>query len=180
MLDFDGDGLVDLFFVNGAALHDPMSAIFAPDKSDPRYWNRLYRNNGDGTFVDVTEKAGLQGRLYGMGVAVGDDDNDGHPDLYVTNFGKNILYHNNGDGTFSDVTDKAGVGAGGWSTGAAWLDYDRDGRLDLFVARYLEWDFSLNKWCGDNRPGYRSYCHPDYFKPIHYLLYHNNGDGTMN
>jgi enediyne biosynthesis protein E4 len=179
MLDFDGDGLLDLFFVNGAALLDPMPPGIQPDKSDPRYWNRLYRNNGDGTFTDATEKSGLQGKLYGMGVAVGDYDNDGHPDLYVTNVGNNILYHNNGDGTFTDVTDKAGVGAGGWSTGAAWLDYDRDGRLDLFVVRYLEWDFSLNKWCGDNRPGYRSYCHPDSFKPVQYLLYHNNGDGTF-
>jgi hypothetical protein len=114
-----------------------------------------------------------------MGVALADYDNDGHPDLFVTFFGKNILYHNNGDGTFTDVTDKAGVAAGGWSAGAAWLDYDRDGRLDLFVARYLEWDFSLNIYCGENRPGYRAYCHPDQFKPIQYFLYHNNGDGTF-
>ena len=179
VLDFDGDGLLDLFFVNGAALQDPMPSSAQPDKSDPRYWNRLYRNNGNGTFTDVTEKAGVQGRGYGMGVAAGDYDNDGHPDLYVTNFGKNILYHNNGDGTFTDITDKAGVAGGGWSAGACWLDYDRDGRLDLFVARYLEWDFSLNKYCGENRPGYRAYCHPDQFNPIQYLLYHNKGDGTF-
>jgi hypothetical protein len=114
-----------------------------------------------------------------MGVAVGDYDNDGRPDLYVTNLGKNILYHNNGNGTFTDVTDKAGVAGGGWSAGACWVDYDRDGRLDLIVARYLEWDFGLNIWCGAHKPGYRAYCHPDQFKPITHLVFHNNGDGTF-
>ena len=104
MFDYDGDGFVDLFFVNGARLDDPMPTGKEPDKSDPRFWNRLYRNNGDGTFADVTEKAGVRGHGYGMGVAVGDYDNDGRADLYVTNFGRNILYHNNGDGTFTDVT----------------------------------------------------------------------------
>src|SRR5207237_3993998 len=157
-----------------ATLQDPMPSGAQPDKSDPRYWNRLYRNNGNGTFTDVTEKAGVQGRGYGMGVAVGDYDNDGHSDLYVTNFGKNILYHNNGDGTFTDITDKAGVAGGGWSAGACWLDCDGDGRLDLFVARYLEWDFSLNKYCGENRPGYRAYCQRDQFKQIQYLIYHTH------
>ena len=113
MLDYDGDGWLDLFFVNGAAIEDSMPAGKMPDKSDPRYWNRLYHNNRDGTFTDVTQTAGVRGHSYGMGVAVGDFDNDGRPDLYVTNFGRNILYHNNGDGTFTDVTDKAGVAAGG-------------------------------------------------------------------
>jgi hypothetical protein len=179
MLDYDSDGWLDLFFVNSAAIEASMPRGKMPDKSPPRYWNRLYHNNRDGTFTDVTEKAGLQGHSYGMGVAVGDYDNDGHPDIYVTNFGANILYHNNGDGTFTDVTAKAGVGGGGWSTSAGWVDYDRDGRLDLIVARYLEWDFSKNIWCGAHKPGYRAYCHPDQFKAVTHLLFHNNGDGTF-
>jgi hypothetical protein len=179
MLDYDGDGWLDLFFVNGAAIKDPMPVGKIPDKSDPRYWNRLYRNNRDGTFSDVTEAAGVRGHSYGMGAAVGDYDNDGRADLYVTNFGRNILYHNNGDGTFTDVTEKAGVAGGGWSTSACWVDYDRDGRLDLIVARYLDWDFEKNIWCGARKPGYRAYCHPDQFKPISHLVFHNNGDGTF-
>jgi len=178
MLDYDNDGRLDLFFVNGAALRDPMPAQ-GPDKSDPAFWNRLYHNNGDGTFTDVTERAGVKGHSYGMGVAVGDYDNDGLPDIYVTNFGSNILYHNNGDGTFTDVTARAGVAAGGWSTGACWVDYDRDGRLDLLVARYVDWDFSRNPVCGEPKPGYRAYCHPDHFAPVTHLLFHNNGDGTF-
>ena len=108
MLDFDADGLLDLFLVNGAALADPMPEGARPDKSEPRYWNRLYRNDGDGTFTDVTEEAGVAGHSYGMGAVAGDYDNDGHADLYVTNYGNNILYHNNGDGTFRDVTEQAG------------------------------------------------------------------------
>jgi enediyne biosynthesis protein E4 len=179
LLDYDGDGFLDVFFVNGAALGDPMSPGNAPDKSDPRYWNRLYHNNGNGTFTDVTEKAGVVGHHYGMGVAVGDYDNDCHPDLYVTNFGENILYHNNGNGTFSEVTKKAGVAGRGWSTSVCFMDYDRDGLLDLIVARYVEWDFANNPWCGEHKPGYRSYCHPDNFKALSSLVYHNNGDGTF-
>src|SRR5580704_10485600 len=122
-LDYDGDGYLDLFLVNGAALKDTMPPDTQPDKSDPRFWNRLYRNTGHGTFVDVTAQSGLQGHGYGMGVAVGDYDNDGRPDLYVTGFGGDQLYHNEGNGTFRDVTSQAGVSAGGWSTGAAFLDY---------------------------------------------------------
>ena len=179
MLDFDADGLLDLFLMNGAALADPMPEGARPDKSEPRYWNRLYRNQGDGTFTDVTEKAGVAGHSYGMGAVAGDYDNDGHADLYVTNYGNNILYHNNGDGTFSDVTEQAGVAGGGWSASAAFLDYDRDGHLDLFVARYVVWDFPLSPFCGDPRPGYRAYCHPDRFRPIAHLLYRNQGDGTF-
>ncbi|HEY7305886.1 MAG TPA: CRTAC1 family protein [Bryobacteraceae bacterium] len=177
MFDYNNDGLLDLFFVNGAALDDPMPTGKLPDKSDPKYWNRLYRNNGDGTFTDVTVHAGLQGSGYGMGVAVADYDNDGFPDLYVTNVGRNILYHNNGDGTFSDVSGKAGIAARGWSTGAMFVDYDRDGLLDLFVSRYLTWDFSKDVYCGQIKPGYRSYCHPDQFPPITHLLFHNEGHG---
>jgi hypothetical protein len=178
-LDYDGDGRLDLYFVNGAALSDPMAPGTRPSKSDPRYWNRLYRNNPDGTFSDVTEKAKVAGEMYGMGAAAGDYDNDGHPDLYVTNLGRNILYRNNGDGTFADVTDSAGVAGGGWSASAAFLDYDRDGKLDLIVTRYLEWDFEHNPYCGEKRQNYRAYCHPDQFKPISHVLYHNNGDGTF-
>jgi enediyne biosynthesis protein E4 len=179
MLDYNNDGRLDLFFVNGAALSDPMPPGARPDKTDPRFWNRLYRNDGDGVFMDVTERAGLQGHSYGMGVATGDYDNDGFTDLYVTNFGSNILYHNNGDGTFTDVTAKAGVATGGWSTGACFVDFDRDGRLDLLVSRYVEWDFAKNPVCGANQPGGRAYCHPDLFHPVTHVLYHNNGDGTF-
>ncbi len=178
MIDYDGDGKLDLYFVNGAALADPMPKGKQPDKSDPRYWNRLYRNNGDGTFTDVTERAGVRGSSYDMGVATGDYDNDGRPDLYVTGIGHNILYHNNGDGTFTDVTNQAGVAGGGWSTGAMFIDYDRDGRLDLIVSRYLTWDFR-DIYCGDRKPGYRAYCHPDEFPAITHILYHNEGNGKF-
>jgi hypothetical protein len=179
IFDYDGDGRMDLFFVNGAALQDPMPPGAEPDKSDSRYWNRLYRNNGDGTFADVTEKAGVKGHSYGQGVAVGDYDNDGHQDVYVTNYGRNILYHNNGDGTFTDVTGKAGVAAAGWSTGACFVDYDGDGLLDLIVSRYLDWDIHRNPWCGDQTRNFRAYCHPEVFKPATHIVYHNNGDGTF-
>jgi hypothetical protein len=179
MLDFNGDGRPDLFFVNGAELKDPMPADAAPDKHDPRYWNRLYRNNGDGSFSDVTASAGVKGNGYGMGVAVGDYDNDGFPDLYVTALGHNTLYHNQRDGTFKDVTAEAGVAGGGWSAGAMFVDYDRDGLLDLFVARYLRWDFGQDVFCGDRKPGFRAYCHPDQFAPVQHLLFHNEGNGRF-
>ncbi len=179
MLDYDGDGRMDLYFVNGAAISDPMPPGKRPDKSDRRFWNRLYHNNSDGTFTDVTERANVAGKSYGMGVAVGDYDNDGRSDIYLTGLDGNILYHNNGDGTFTDVTDRAGVAGGGWSASAAFLDYDRDGKLDLIVARYLNWSFADNPYCGEKRENYRAYCHPDHFKPITHLLYHNNGDGTF-
>jgi enediyne biosynthesis protein E4 len=179
MFDYNNDGFLDLFFVNGASLRDPMEPGGKPAKSDPRFWNRLFRNNGDGTFVDVTEAAGLRGEGYGMGVATGDYNNDGLVDLFVTSLGRNGLYRNNGDGTFSDVTDHAGVAGSGWCLSACFVDYDRDGRLDLVVTRYLDWDFTKNVFCGDRRPGYRSYCHPSEFKPVTHLVYHNNGDGTF-
>ena len=182
LLDYDNDGRLDVFLTNGAKIGDPMPDGKQPDKSDPAFWNRLYRQGSDGTFVDVTEKAGLTGmpqNRYGMGVAAGDYDNDGFTDLYVTNFGANTLYHNNGNGTFTDVTSRAGVAAGGWSASAGFLDYDNDGKLDLFVTRYVEWSFQNNRYCGEKKPGYRSYCHPDNYDGMSDILYHNNGDGTF-
>jgi hypothetical protein len=180
LLDYNNDGLLDVFLVNGGRVRDPMLKPFEFDRHAPEYWNRLYRQNKDGTFTDVTEQAGLANAgdtNYGMGVAVGDYDNDGYPDLYVTNFGKNILYHNNGDGTLTDVTAKAGVAAGGWSVSAGFFDYDNDGKLDLFVTRYLDWSFANSKTCGpEDRP---RYCPPGEFPPISNILYRNRGDGTF-
>jgi hypothetical protein len=178
LFDYDNDGRLDLFLVNGAPLADPTPKKSIPAKTSSEYWNRLYHQKPDGTFEDVTEKAGLQGVGYGMGVAVGDYDNDGFEDLYVTAYGGNRLYHNNGNGTFTDVTPKAGVAGSGWSTSAAWADLDADGFLDLIVLRYLEWDFD-DIWCGEHKEGFRAYCHPDFFKPISPLVYHNNKDGTF-
>ena len=172
-LDYDQDGLMDLYFVQSGP-----TEFYKPDH---RLRSALYHNNGDGTFTDVTEKAGVAAENhYGQGVAVGDYDNDGYPDLYVTGYGSAILYRNNGDGTFTDVTKKAGVGdEGGWSTSAAWIDYDKDGYLDLVVANYIEWSAKNNLWCGEHRPGYRSYCHPGNYKGQRIKLYHNNHDGTF-
>ena len=176
LFDYDNDGRLDIFVVNGAPLNDPTGKSTIPQKSGPKDWNRLFHQKKDGTFEDVTEKAGLQGVGYGMGVAVGDYDNDGFEDLYVTAYGGNKLYHNNGDGTFTDVTERAGVAGTGWSTSAAWVDLDGDGLLDLVVLRYLQWDFD-DIYCGERREGYRSYCHPDSFRPIAPLVYHNEGNG---
>ena len=176
LFDYDNDGRLDIFVVNGAPLGDPTPKGTVPQKSGPKYWNRLYHQKPDGTFEDVTEKAGLAGAGYGMGVAVGDYDNDGFEDLYVTAYGGNKLYHNNGDGTFTDVTEKTGVSGSGWSTSAAWVDLDADGRLDLVVLRYLQWDFD-DIWCGQRKEGYRAYCHPDAFHAISPLVYHNDGNG---
>ena len=176
LFDYDNDGRLDIFFVNGAPLTDPMAKGTIPQKTDPKFWNRLFHQKKDGTFEDVTEKAGLQGIGYGMGVAVADYDNDGYEDIYVTAYGGNRLYHNNGNGTFTDVTEKSGTGGGGWSTSAAWVDLDNDGLLDLVVLRYLQWNFD-DIWCGEHREGYRSYCHPDIFPAISPLVYHNDGNG---
>ncbi|MFB3921540.1 MAG: tetratricopeptide repeat protein [Terriglobia bacterium] len=180
LLDYDGDGWLDVFFVNGAALGNPQADTPPPDKSPPEYWNRLFRNNRDGTFSDVTEKAGVKGHGYGMGVASADYDNDGFPDLFITNYGDSILYHNNGNGTFTDVTAQAGIRTEGWNMSAGFLDYDNDGYLDLFITRYLEWNFALGKMvCGPNIPGGRAYCHPNEFKAISNYLFRNNHDGTF-
>src|SRR5437764_207779 len=176
LFDYDTDGRLDIFLVNGAAVQDPTPKGAIPQKAGPDYWNRLYHQKSDGTFEDVTEKAGLQGVGYGMGVAVGDFDNDGFEDLYVTAYGGNKLYHNNGDGTFTDVTEKAGVAGSGWSTSAAWVDLDKDGLLDLVALRYLQLDFA-DIWCRAHKSGYRAYCHPDVFQPISPLVYHNDGNG---
>lgn len=176
IFDFDGDGYADLYFVNGAEMP-------SLEKTGPQYQNRLYRNNHDLTFTDVTSKAGVAGAGYGMGAAVGDYNNDGRPDLFVTNVNENHLYRNNGDGTFTDVTAKAGV-AGGvyagkkmWSVGAAWVDYNNDGLLDLFVANYCQWDPNDEPPCLIN--GNRVSCNPRMYKPLPNTLYRNNGDGTF-
>jgi enediyne biosynthesis protein E4 len=177
LLDYNNDGLMDVFLVNSGHLTDPMKMPESFDRSDPRYWNRLYRQNRDGSFTDVTEAAGLAHAgdgNYGMGAATGDYDNDGYTDLYVTSYGKNILYHNNGNGTFTDVTQKAGVAANGWSVSAGFLDYDNDGKLDLFVTRYMEWDTKHSKSCAR-----QTYCPPGEFPPTTNVLYHNRGDGTF-
>lgn len=180
LLDYNNDGLLDIFLVNAGRVADPLLSPANFDRHNPSYWNRLYRQNKDGTFTDVTAQAGLQNAgdtNYGMGVAVGDYDNDGFPDIYVTNFGHNILYHNNGDGTFSDVTAKAGVAAAGWSVSAGFFDYDNDGHLDLFVTRYLDWTPEKSKTCG--RITEPMYCPPGEFGPATSILYHNRGDGTF-
>jgi len=178
LFDCDNDGRLDIFFANGAPFSDPTPKGFIPQKTGPEYWNRLYHQKPDGTFEDITEKAGLKGIGYSMGVAVGDYDNDGNEDLYVTGYGGNRLYHNNGNCTFTDVTEQAGVGGGGWSTSATWVDLDNDGLLDLVVARYVQWDWN-DVWCGEHREGYRGYCHPDVFQAIPMLVYHNEGNGRF-
>jgi hypothetical protein len=179
LLDYNNDGLLDIFLVNAGRVRDPLPRLPTFDRQEPSYWNRLYRQNKDGSFTDVTQQAGLANvddGDYGMGVAVGDYDNDGYPDIYITNFGKNILYHNNGDGTFTDVTAKAGVAAGGWSVSAGFFDYDNDGRLDLFVTRYLDWTVANSKTCGNENA---MYCPPTEFPAVSNILYHNRGDGTF-
>jgi enediyne biosynthesis protein E4 len=179
LFDYNNDGLLDIFFVNGGRIANPLRVPENFDRSNPKYWNRLYRQSPDGSFTDVTQAAGLANAgngNYGMGVAVGDFDNDGYPDLYVTSYGKNVLYHNNGDGTFTDVTAKAGVAAGGWSVSAGFFDYDNDGHLDLFVTRYMDWDPDHNKICGGD---WHTYCPPGVFPATSCVLYRNRGDGTF-
>jgi enediyne biosynthesis protein E4 len=178
-LDFDNDGWVDLFFLNGA----PSPAHL---RTDPASFNRLYRNTGKGVFVDVTAGSGLSGegiKGYPQGVAVGDYDNDGFVDVLVTNYGDNVLYHNDGSGHFTDVTARAGVALKKHplKASAVWLDVDNDGYLDLFVTHYFDWTFERNSdtYCGARKAGHRIYCDPDVFKPLPNVLFHNNGDGTF-
>ncbi|MFZ2020593.1 MAG: CRTAC1 family protein [Terracidiphilus sp.] len=176
IFDYNNDGLPDIFFTNGAA-------IPSLEKSDPSFYNRLYRNNGDGTFTDVTEQAGVKGIGYSMGVAAGDYDNDGWVDLYVVGVNHNQLLHNNGDGTFTDVTERAGVsgkipGMGKpWAVAAGWFDYNNDGLLDLLVINYLDYNIATAKLC--SLDGVRTYCAPGNFGGTRNILYRNNGDGTF-
>jgi hypothetical protein len=174
-LDYDNDGWMDIYFVNSGKCD-----IFTPTQP---LRNALYRNNRDGTFTDVTEKAGVTGGGYGMGAAVGDYNGNGFPDLFVTQYGRSILYRNNGDGTFTDVTEQAGVAAPGWASSAVWFDYDNDGRLDLFVGRFVDFDKSKHHNCGaPNIPalkGLNEYCYPRIYSPMPSWLFHNNGDGTF-
>ena len=175
LLDCDSDGLLDVYFTNGARFPDLA-------KSDPSFHNRLYRNLGGRAFEDVTQGAGVAGSGYSMGAATADYDNDGQTDLYVTGVNRNVLYRNLGSCRFEDVTQGAGVGTGRppakpWSVAAAWLDYDNDGHLDLFVVNYLDWTWDNNRVCGD--PGRRLSCSPAHYEGLPNVLYRNNGDGTF-
>jgi hypothetical protein len=170
-LDYDNDGWMDIYLVNSGP-----SDFFKPAKP---LRNALYKNNRDGTFTDVTEKAGVSGGTFGMGVAVGDFDNDGWPDILVTSYGNCILYKNNHDGTFTDVTKKAGLATPGWTTSAVWFDYDNDGHLDMFLCSFVDYGKTEHLSCGDNKLGRHYYCIPRVFKGTASFLYHNNGDGTF-
>jgi hypothetical protein len=170
-LDYDNDGWMDIFLVNSGP-----SDFWKPSN---RVRNALYKNNRDGTFSDVTEKAGVSGSQFGMGVAVGDYDNDGWPDIFVTAYGKCTLYKNNHDGTFADVTERAGIATPGWTTSAVWFDYDNDGRLDLFVCSFVDYSGVKKLACGNNQLGRNYYCVPRLFRPTASFLYRNNGDGTF-
>ncbi len=170
-LDYDNDGWMDIYLVNSGPCD-----FYKPPKP---LRNALYKNNRDGTFTDVTEKAGVAGGTFGMGVAVGDFDNDGWPDLFVTSYGNCILYKNNRNGTFADVTKRAGLETPGWTTSAVWFDYDNDGKLDLFVCSFVDYGNKEHLSCGDNKLGRHYYCIPRVFKPTASFLYHNNGDGTF-
>ena len=177
VFDYDRDGKPDIFFTNGADIN-------SLKKDSPKYWNRLFHNNGDGTFTDVTEKAGLKGTGFDVGVAIGDYDNDGYDDIFVSGVYRNTLYHNNGDGTFTDVTEKAGLAQPPdkqygplWSVGAAWVDVNNDGLLDLFVVNYLSWDGKHEPDCRfESKP---EYCHPKFYKETPSQLFLNKGNGTF-
>jgi enediyne biosynthesis protein E4 len=171
VFDFNGDGRPDIFFTNGAE-------VPSLKKTSPAFWNRLYRNDGNFHFTDVTEQAGVVGLGYSMGVAAGDYDNDGHPDLFVAGVNRNQLLHNRGDGTFDDVTEKAGIKSGDWAVAAGWFDYDRDGLLDLLVVHYSGTPLQ-DRYCGNRDKDIRIYCNPKYFEPLASTLYHNRGHGVF-
>jgi len=172
VFDYDGDGKPDIFFTNGA----PIPSL---KKTDPKFWNRLYHNEGGLRFKDVTESAGVAGDGYSMGAAAADYDNDGRPDLFVAGVNRNILYHNLGNGKFEDVTEKAGIKSGKWAVAAGWFDYDNDGNLDLWVVHYAKWTPATDRWCGDTARNIRIYCHPKYYEGLASTLYRNRGDGTF-
>jgi hypothetical protein len=171
VLDYDGDGLLDVYFAQGVPL--------TGDEQDPTAVNRLFRQTPDGTFVDVTARAGVGDPGYGMGSSFGDYDRDGDLDLYVTNFGPNVLYRNRGDGTFEDVTPTAGPNCPLWSVSSGFFDPDGDGDLDLYVTNYLDFAFDNHKWCGVSQTGVRAYCHPDVYNAVPDCFYRNEGDGTF-
>ena len=170
--DFDGDGLADIFLINGASLPSLR-------KESPKYWNRLFRNEGGMRFTDVTEEAGVAGEGYSMGAAAGDYNNDGHVDLFVAGVNRNILYRNLGNGRFEDVTEKSGIKSDKWAVAAGWFDYNNDGLLDLLVVNYAQWSINNNRFCGDPSRPLRVYCHPMYFEGLTNTLYRNRGDGTF-
>ena len=172
VFDYDGDGRPDIFFTNGADLP-------SLTKTGPKYWNRLYHNEGHMKFRDVTEEAGVAGAGYSMGAAVADFDNDGKPDLFVAGVNRNILYRNLGNGKFEDVTAKAGIKSGEWAVAAGWFDYNNDGLLDLWVVHYAKWSVNEDRYCGDKSRNLRIYCHPKYFQGLASTLYRNRGDGTF-
>src|SRR4051794_33177472 len=172
IFDYDGDGHPDIFFTNGAE-------IPSLRKASRKYWNRLFHNDGGMSFRDVTEQAGVAGTGYDMGAAVGDYDNDGHPDLFVAGVNGSTLYHNLGNGRFEDVTARAGIKNKGWAVAAGWFDFDRDGKLDLWVVHYTKWQLPDDRYCGDTKRGIRVYCHPKYYQGLPSTLYRNRGDGTF-
>ena len=170
--DYNGDGLPDIFFTNGA----PIPSL---KKESPKFWNRLYRNDGEMRFTDVTAEAGVAGHGYDMGAAAADYDNDGHVDLLVAGVFRLTLYRNLGDGGFEDVTEAAGLAAEDWSVAAGWFDYDNDGLLDLFVVNYARWSLEFDTYCGDERRGLRAYCDPMQLTPVANRLYRNLGGGQF-
>jgi enediyne biosynthesis protein E4 len=172
VFDYDNDGRPDIFFTNGAA-------GLAMDKGAPKYWNRLFRNDGGWKFTDVTDQAGVAGRGYAMGAAAADFDNDGNVDLFVANVAGSILYRNLGNGKFQDITAASGIRDDMWAVAAVWFDYDNDGLLDLWVTHYAKWPAAMDRFCGDPEKGVRVYCHPKYFQGLPNSLYHNLGNGKF-